>query len=527
MGSLFSKPPPPTVKPRDEQRVLAARKHIDGPVRDQLAALDKSIQGRVFFAPKDHPLGGTGDSEIYHQHRERPFFYNDCNYPSAIVVVETVEDIAATVRLMSSLATNVNSSGEEKKHSASNDSNNNRSQYPLCIAGGCHSSYCMVEKSIVLDMQLLVDVQVDTDAKTVSVEGGAKIYQVHKALEGTGYGFMTGTNGDTGVSGLTLAGGAGWLGGQAGFACDTVVEAEVVLPSGQIVVARDDNMYNDLLRALRGGGSNFGVVTKWVFKLFDVTNAMAGTVVHFAPTMYRLKHVLRNYVKTVEDMPDAAGSIIGLPTGAPFVINLASMIGEEVKGVSSYTEVPFLSKISNLGAWFRISNDLGRKDYITEIAPILETVQQRCFASVLGCMVYTMDEALLDALVHFSRVDIPGKNSKNFILVLSISGEMRRNDGSKSSLRHRKAVAWIIIEAAYEQHSTEKQIKDVTDWADRVKAKLIEIGGEDGPHNFRDTDGRRIKFFTDEQRTFLEQAKKKYDPQNVMTLNKNIISHTE
>jgi FAD binding domain len=395
MGSLFSKPPPPSVKPRDESRVLAASKHIDGPVREQLMALDKSIQGKVLLAPKDHPLGGTEESDAYHKQRERPFFFNDCNYPSAIVLVETVDDIAATVRLLSSLKDlNTHGHGEEKKDDSMKSNSNGSRLYPLCIAGGCHSSYCMVEKSIVIDMEKMADVQVDLQSKTVSVQGGAKIYQVHDALKGTGFGFMTGTNGDTGVSGLTLAGGGGWLGGQAGFACDTVVEAEVVLPSGKLVIARDDNDYSDLMRALRGGGSNFGIVTKWVFKLFDVSNAMAGTVVHFAPTQYRLKHVLKNYVKTLEDIPDAAGSILALPPGAPVCITLASVIGEEVKGITKYTEVPFLSKIANLGAWFRMSNDLGRKDYITEIAPMLEPVQQRVYGSVVGVMAYTLDDAL-------------------------------------------------------------------------------------------------------------------------------------
>ncbi|KAL3910087.1 MAG: hypothetical protein SGARI_002289 [Bacillariaceae sp.] len=511
MGSLFSKTPPPAVKPRDENRVLAAADHIDGAAREALAKLDKTIQGKVLFAPKISPLGGTELSDAYHAQRERPFFYNAADYPSAIVMVETTDDVAAVVRTVKSLAKL--SPEEEKKESSAEFRS-----YPLCIAAGCHSNMCMVEKSIVLDMSKFTGVQVDTDNKTVAVQGGAKIFMVHDALEGTGLGFMT----DTGVSGLTLAGGAGWLGAQAGFACDTVLKAEVVLPSGEMVTATHENKYKDLMRAICGGGGNFGIVTEWTFKLFDVSNAMAGTVVHFAPTMWRLKYVLENYFKVMAEAPDAAGAALALPPGAPVCINLVSMIGDEVKGVTDYTQVPFFNKVSQLGAWFRVQNDIGPKDYIKEIAPILEPVQQRCFASVIGVMVYAVDEALIDALVHFARVDIPGKNSKPIIIVMNLFGKMSRIDGSKSSLRHRKAVAWVIIEAGYEPHATEEQIKNATDWADRAKAKLLEVGGEDGPHNFRDTDGRRIKFFTDEQRKFLQEAKEKYDPDNLLALNKNI-----
>jgi len=309
-----------------------------------------------------------------------------------------------------------------------------------------------------------------------------------------------------------------------------VVAAQVVLTSGELVTATDTNEYKDLLRGLRGGGGNFGVVVQWTFQLFDVSQAFAGTVVHFAPTVARVKTVLHNYAKIVEDMPDAGSSIIAMPGGAPVFINVATMIGgDEVKNAKVYTDIPFLASVSNLGALFRMSNDLGRKDYIDEIAVILEPVQQRCYASAIGAMVYAFDDAMLDALVHFTRVDLPtGKNTKPIIIVQTISGEQRRNDGSLSSLRHRKAVAWVIIEAGYEPHATPEQIQSVRDWATRAKQKVIEIGGEDGPHNFCDSDGRRIKFFTDEQRVFLEGAKKKYDPNNLFTLpDKSIVSHSE
>jgi hypothetical protein len=212
-------------------------------------------------------------------------------------------------------------------------------------------------------MSKLTGVEVDTENKAVVVQGGAKIYMVHDALKGAGLGFMTGTNGDTGVSGLTLAGGAGWLGGQAGgFAFDTVIQTQVVLPSSKTVVATHENEHKDLMQAICGGDDNFGIITKWTFKLFDVSNAMA---VHFAPALWRLKHVMKNNFKVISEAPDdAAGSMLCLPPGAPVCINLVSMIGEEVMGMTDYTKVPLLNKISHLGALFRVSNDLGPKYYI-------------------------------------------------------------------------------------------------------------------------------------------------------------------
>lgn len=493
MGSLVSKKAPPSVKPRDDDRVLAAAKHIEDDVKKDLIVLQQEIEGDVYF-----PL-----EKEYHKQRERPFYFNDCNYPAAIICPNNAQDVAAAIKVVQKIK-------------------DNKKEHVLGVAGGCHSSYCMFEKAIVIDLERMNQAKVDTEHKTITLQGGAKIEVGNNALKGTGLGFMTGTNGDTGVSGLTLAGGAGYLGGQAGYACDTVTSAQVVLPSGKIVVATDDNEYKDLLRALRGGGGNFGVVTEWTFKLFDVTNAFAGTVVHFAPTMARLKIVMDTFAKVYQELPDEASAICVLPAGAPVFVTLYTMIGDSVKDAQKYMDVPFLAQASNLGAWFRISNDMGRKDYHEVICPMLEPVQQRTYGVALGAMVYSFDDDLRDALMHFARVDYPGKGTKPTIVVQSLSGEMRRNDGSKSSLRHRKAVAWIIIEGSWEPDATQDQIQSSKDWAYRVKKRVVELGGEDGPHNFCDTDGRRIKFFTEEQRAFLEQAKKKYDPKNLFALNKNI-----
>ena len=412
MGNSPSKVSP-TVKPRDEQRVLAAGKHIE-PVRGELVDLGEKIQGNVFLVPipGEDLLGGAvnSDSEAYHKQRERPFYLNDANYPSAIIRVKSANDVVETIKAVQAIV----KKGDGK--------------YQLCIAGGCHSSFCMVEQSIVLDLEELNGTSVDTEAKTIAIEGGAKIQEAHKALKGTGLSFATGTNGDTGVSGLTLAGGAGYLGGQAGYSCDTVISAKVVLPSGEMVTATDDNDHKDLLRALRGGGGNFGVVVEWTFKLFDVSNCFGGTVVHFAPSVNSLKKVLANYVGVLnDDMPDAGASLCAIPAGAPVFVNVTAMIGDEVKDASSYKDIPFLSKISSLGAWFRISNDLGRKDYFDEIAVLLEPVQQRTYGIVLGVMTYSFGEEIRDALVHFTRVDYPKKNAKPTIVIQSLSGEMRRN----------------------------------------------------------------------------------------------------
>lgn len=153
--------------------------------------------------------------------------------------------------------------------------------------------------------------------------------------------FSRGSHPDTGVSGLTLAGGAGYLGPQAGFAIDTVTQAKVVLANGKLVTATDNNEHADLVRALRGGGGNFGVVVEWTFELFHVPHAMACVVVHMAPTPASVKKCLANHVEIcyngneADAPPDAAMGMWVLPCGAPVFINVLSMIGDEVKDAES------------------------------------------------------------------------------------------------------------------------------------------------------------------------------------------------
>ena len=505
----------PTGPTREAKRVTAAAEHVK-PIRAQFESLAEQIQGNILIVPAsdEFALGGDESSDAYHTQRERSFYFNGCNYPSVIVLPETHEDVAAAVKLIHGL---------------------DRETYKMSIACGCHSTMAMVDNAICLDLCHIKDVSVDLDSatKTMSCGGGCKIVDVHNVLgeKAPGYGFVTGTNTDTGVSGLTLSGGAGYLGWQAGWACDTVTQIKVVLATGEIVTATDDNEHKDLLRAVRGGGGNFGVVVEWTFKLYDVSNAYGGLVVHMAPTLARSKIVMTNYMNSLQsvDTPDSGFSMLVLPAGAPVMIDVLTVIGDDAKDAKTYTDIPFLAKQSKLGAWFRPQITLGRKDYIKEIAPQLEPFQQPGYGQSIAALIYTIDEAMVDALIHITSVDIPKcKNVKPTLLFMKLGGEQSRSDGSKTGMRHGKAKGWAIFDAAWEPHANPEEIKEVVDWATRSKTKLIEIGGEDGPHNFADTDGRRIAFYSAEQRTFLEGTKAKYDPTNLFSLNKNVaISHTE
>ncbi|KAL1888113.1 hypothetical protein Cpir12675_006296 [Ceratocystis pirilliformis] len=137
---------------------------------------------------------------------------------------------------------------------------------PFTVKGGGHTPYAGASSrdgGVVISMESMAGVQLSHDRSTVVVGPGARWIDVSRSLDPEGLSVVGGRIGDVGVSGLLLGGGLSFFSGKLGFACDNVKEYEVVLASGQVVVASPDS-YQDLFWALRGGGGqNFGIVTSF------------------------------------------------------------------------------------------------------------------------------------------------------------------------------------------------------------------------------------------------------------------------
>jgi FAD/FMN-containing dehydrogenase len=137
----------------------------------------------------------------------------------------------------------------------------------LAIRGGGHNGAGLgtVDEGVVIDLSLLKEIEVDPQARTVRVGGGCTWGEVDAATNEHGLATPSGIISTTGVGGLTLGGGMGHLSRKHGLAIDNLLEADVVLASGDRVRASADEN-SDLFWALRGGGGNFGVVTSFLFR---------------------------------------------------------------------------------------------------------------------------------------------------------------------------------------------------------------------------------------------------------------------
>ena len=179
---------------------------------------------------------------------------------------------------------------------------------PVAVRGGGHSiaGLSTVDDGMLIDLGEMNGVQVDAERRLVHVQGGAVLGDVDRETQVFGLVAPSGVVSDTGVAGLTLGGGYGWLRRKYGLACDGLIEAQVVCADGRVRTASADSN-PDLFWAIRGGGGNFGIVTSFTFRLQEL-----GPEVAFAAVMYPIEEVadvLRRWRDYVEQAPNEVTSV--------------------------------------------------------------------------------------------------------------------------------------------------------------------------------------------------------------------------
>lgn len=176
-------------------------------------------------------------------------------------------------------------------------------ELPIAVRAGGHSvaGLSLCDDGVVLDVRGMADIDVDADRRIVRVGGGAIWADVDRATQAHGLAATGGRVSTTGVAGLTLGGGSGWLERKHGLACDGLVAAELVTWDGQIVRA-SERENRELLWALRGAGGSFGVVTALELELHPVGPEIFAGVALFGAE--RASEVVRTFRDVMNDAPD-------------------------------------------------------------------------------------------------------------------------------------------------------------------------------------------------------------------------------
>ncbi|MGA9918972.1 FAD/FMN-containing dehydrogenase [Burkholderia sp. GAS332] len=191
---------------------------------------------------------------------------------------------------------------------------------PLAVRGGGHNiaGTALCDDGLVIDLSPMKSVQIDPAARRAYVEPGATLGDFDHEAQAFGLATPLGINSTTGVAGLTLGGGFGWLSRKYGMTVDNLISADVVTADGELLHASADS-HPDLFWAIRGGGGNFGVVTRFEFALHPVGPLVYGGLVVLP--FDQAKHALLQYRTAVEQMPEelSVWPVVRLAPPLPFL----------------------------------------------------------------------------------------------------------------------------------------------------------------------------------------------------------------
>ena len=393
----------------------------------------------------------------------------------------------------------------------------------IAVRGGGHNvaGTAVCDDGIVIDLSAMRAVSVDPVARTALVHGGALWGDVDHETQAYGLATTGGIVSHTGVGGVSLGGGIGWLMRKHGLTVDNLVEAEVVTAEGEIIRASTTD-HSDLFWALRGGGGNFGVVSSFRFALHPVgPTVMAGPVFWAAEDTIE---VLRFYREFLVDAPDELGSVVRLGTIPPWPVVSEALHFRPAIAVASCYAGPVEDGERVVRALREFGTPLvdlvGPTLYVDHQGGIDDTVPHGWHYYWKATNLTGLSDDVIDVVAeHAYRAISP----RSYAAMFHLGGAVARA-ADDTAYPGREVEHNIVIEAVSlpEQDDTVRAAE--TAWARAFFAALQ-------PHragvyvNFLDFDddtSRVREAYGDETYRRLAAVKANYDPQNVFHNNKNI-----
>ena len=198
----------------------------------------------------------------------------------------------------------------------------------VSVRGGGHSApgYGTNNGGLVIDLSSMKAITVDPDRRSARAEGGVLWRDFDGATQAHGLATTGGTVSNTGIGGLTLGGGLGWLGGKHGLTIDNLISAKIVTADGELRKASATE-HPELFWALRGGGGNFGIVTSFEYRLHPVSQVLGGMVIFPLEQATNVLRFYRDFCPTLPDEAEAYAALLTSPEGLPVVALLLGYNG--------------------------------------------------------------------------------------------------------------------------------------------------------------------------------------------------------
>jgi FAD/FMN-containing dehydrogenase len=394
----------------------------------------------------------------------------------------------------------------------------------IAVRSGGHNvaGTAVCDDGIVIDLSAMRAVTVDPVERTARVQGGALWADVDHETQRHGLATTGGTVSHTGVGGLTLGGGLGWLMRKHGLTVDNLVEAEVVTAEGDII-RPSANDHPDLFWALRGGGGNFGVVSSFRFTLHPLgPTVMAGPVFWAAEDT---TDVLRFYREFVTDAPDELGNVIRLGTIPPWPAVSEELHFQPAIAVASCYAGPVEDGERAVRALRQFGTPLvdlvGPTLYVDHQSSIDDTVPHGRHYYWKATDLTGMSDEVIDIVAEHAY---GATSPRSYAAIFHMGGAVARAPRDATAYPSRDAEHNIIIDAGWLPDQDNTVRASETAWAREFLAALQ-------PHragvyvNFLDSDddtSRVREAYGDDIYRRLAEVKAKYDPENVFHNNKNI-----
>jgi hypothetical protein len=390
----------------------------------------------------------------------------------------------------------------------------------VAVRGGGHSfpglSSC--DGGIVIDLSPMKGIRVDPDARTVRVQAGVLLGELDNETQAFGLAAPAGIVTHTGVAGLTLGGGIGWLHRKLGLSIDQLVSVDLVTAAGEFVKASEDENA-DLFWGVRGGGGNFGIVTEFEFRLHPIgPQVLAGTVLW---PMEDAPRVLRFYRDWIADAPDELMTIVTARRAPDLPFVPRDLVGQLVVGVVSCYAGPVedgervVQPLRTFGT--PVLDACAPKPFIAHQASLDPSFERGWWYYVRSCDVAELNDDVIDITVeHCNRITSPITS----IALWQMGGAVSRMGEDDTAFNGRKAGHTFNINGnVYDGEGFDEQREWVrTFWTDlgpHHAGVYVNFLWEEGEERVREAYGP-AKYDR------LKALKQKYDPGNLFRLNQNI-----
>ncbi|HEU4671262.1 MAG TPA: FAD-binding oxidoreductase [Candidatus Limnocylindrales bacterium] len=390
---------------------------------------------------------------------------------------------------------------------------------PIAIRGGGHSvpGFGTVENGLVIDLGRMRGVTIEPEARTARVAGGATWADVNAATAAHGLATTGGVVSTTGVGGLTLGGGIGYLARAYGLSCDNLESARVVTAAGEIVEASEAD-HSDLFWAIRGGGGNFGVATELRFRLHPVADVYGG------PMFYDLKDaatVLRLYRDLIATAPEHLAAFPGFQIAPPLPFIPESRRGEPMFFVMTCWSGP-ISEGEAAVRPFRVVAPVVAEHVGPLPYPAVNSAFDGLYPAGLQhywktAFVIELTDAAIEAHLKYGP-RVPVVNSTMHIY--PINGACRRVPSDATAFAHREANFAVVVAGMWpDPADNHANIAWVRDYYAAI-APESEAGGYVNFMSGDDEDRVAASYGGNFAR--LREVKRRYDPDNLFRVNQNI-----